>query len=140
MKKILLIPVLLMMLCGLGSCSKSNDSTAIIPTSSIITVGNWKITYFVDNGSDHTSNYAGLKLIFISNGTVTSSNDLFSVNGTWVASLNTEDKLLLNFNTGLQMEQLNHDWHILEKTSIKLRMEDVSGGGGGTRYLTIEKI
>ena len=46
----------------------------------------------------------------------------------------------MNFGvTTSPIAELEKDWHIVEKTSTKLRMEDVSGGAGGTDYLTLER-
>jgi hypothetical protein len=36
-------------------------------------------------------------------------------------------------------DELNDDWHIIEETSTKIRLQDVSGGSGGTDLLTFEK-
>ena len=37
------------------------------------------------------------------------------------------------------LSSLNDDWHILEQTAKKIKLEDVSGGNGGTDYLTFEQ-
>lgn len=34
---------------------------------------------------------------------------------------------------------LSDDWDVLERTDTKIRLIDVSGGNGGTDYLTFEK-
>ena len=49
-------------------------------------------------------------------------------------------KLHINFVTTSEFEELNDDWHILEETSAIIRLEDISGGNGGTDYLTFERI
>lgn len=143
MKKLLLTSLLIVSLSALFlSCSKSDDGTTSNPsTSSILVQSNWRVTYFNDNGSDSTANYNNWKITFIAGGNVAIANDLFSIPGTWSAYQDgSRNKLLLYFNTSFAMiAALNHDWHIVERTSTKLRMEDVSGGAGGTDYLTIEK-
>ena len=126
------------------SCSKSDvGANPASTTSSTITQGNWKVSYVTDNGADHTSDFIGFKLAYAVSGTVTASNDLLTINGTWNAHTDgSQDKLLQNFDivTLASFAYLNEDWHILERTSTKLRMEHVSGGGGMTDYLTIEMI
>jgi hypothetical protein len=125
-----------------SSCAKT-DTTVSSPasTSSIIVQSNWRVTYFSDNGTDHTSDYDGFTFLFNAGGSVAAYNPLLSVNGTW-SSYNDDsrDNLLLNFpNTLAVIAALNHDWHIIEKTNTKLRMQSLSGGPGVTSYLTLEK-
>ena len=145
MKKIKLMSLLMAALATVAvSCSKSEVGTnPAATTSSTVTQGNWKVTYVTDNGVDHTSDFVGFKAAFAVGGTVTASNDLLTINGTW-SSYNddSQNKLLLNFSiaTLASFAYLNEDWHILERTSTKLRMEHVSGGSGVTDYLTIEML
>jgi len=37
-------------------------------------------------------------------------------------------------------DELNDDWHILNETSTKIQLEDVSGGSGEIDLLTFEKV
>jgi len=130
---------------GFTACTKDDTpgsgSTTSTSTSAIIVQGNWKVTYFINNGTDKTSSFAGFSFKFIAGGTVAASNSLLAVNGTW-SSYNddSQNKLLLNFPNSLSFADLNKDWHITEKTSARLVMENISGGGGAASYLTIEKI
>ena len=41
-----------------------------------------------------------------------------------------------NFN---DFEDLNDDWDIISQSSSKIELIDISGGNGGTDYLTFEK-
>jgi hypothetical protein len=36
-------------------------------------------------------------------------------------------------------EDLNDDWDIISRSSTKIELIDISGGNGGTDYLTFEK-
>ena len=125
-----------------SSCAKT-DTTAAAPTttSGIIVQSNWTLTYFSDNGNDHTADYNGFKFLFSAGGSVAAYNTLLSVNGAWSTyNDDSRDNLLLTFpNTLAVIAALNHDWHIIEKTTVKLRMQDLSGGPGVTSYLTLEK-
>ncbi len=135
-----------LLVTGFTSCSKDNTTSAGTNgigtvTSTTIVQGNWKVTYFSDNGTDRTADFNGFKFSFIAGGTVAASNTLLAVNGTWSSyGDDSQEKLVLPFPNSLSFAKLNNDWHIVEKTAIKLRMEDISGGSGGTDYLTIEKI
>jgi len=123
------------------SCSKPDNSNTNTATSTILLQSNWRITYFSENGTDNTSNYNNWKFTFMADANVTIANDLYSIPGNWSTYQDDgRNNLLLYFNTTLSViTALNHDWHIAEKTSTKLRMEDVSGGVGGTDYLTLER-
>ena len=39
----------------------------------------------------------------------------------------------------MDLDELNSDWHIIEQNSNTIKLEDVSGGNGGTDYLTFIK-
>ena len=142
MKKILFVSIPLILLITLfAACSKKEDTVIDTSTSSILIQSNWRISYFSTNGNDSSIYYNNIKLTFTAGGAVAAANDILAVNGTWSTYNNdSRNNLLLNFgNTVAFIAELNHDWHIIEKTSVKLRMEDVSGGAGSTDYLTIER-
>ena len=62
------------------------------------------------------------------------------VNGTWSSGNDdSQDKLYLNFTTS-PFDDLSEDWHVVEQNSSTIKLEDVSGGNGGTDYLTFEKV
>jgi hypothetical protein len=135
--------MLVMVLNTFTACSKKeNTAAATSTTSSIILQGQWRITYFNNSGADSSAAYNGFKLLFTSGGSVAAFNDLFAVNGSWNTYNNdSRDNLFLHFPTTLLLiSALNDDWHIVEKTSVKIRMQDVTAAGGQTHYLTIEKI
>jgi hypothetical protein len=143
MKKILTYSILPVLLLTVFSACSKKDNTVAVPatTSSIIVQGTWRVTYFNDNGTNGTANYNGFAFSFTAAGMVTAANSLLSINGTW-SSYNddSQNKLFLNFPSTLStIAALDHNWHITGKTSIKLVMEDISGAGGGTAFLTIEK-
>ncbi len=142
MKKLISVSILLLFLfSAISSCSKKDNTPAIASTSSILVTTNWRITYFTENGADSTAHYNNIRLTFTAGGAVAISNDILAVNGTWSTyNDDSRDNLLLNFGSSVQLfSALNNDWHIVEKTSTKIRMQDVSGGGSATDYLTIEK-
>ena len=84
---------------------------------------------------------------FANAGVLTASNGANTYNGTWsVTSDNSGDDSPsndLDFNIGFSapsnFAELTEDWNILERTDTKVRLVHVSGGNGGTDYLTFEK-
>ena len=108
--------------------------------------GSWKITKFIDSGNDETSNFNGYLFVFGDNGQVSASNGSNSYSGSWsITDSNSNDDSTddldfnLNFNTSNGFEDLNDDWDFISQSATKIELIDVSGGGGGTDYLTFEK-
>ena len=100
--------------------------------------GNWRITYSYDNG-DETSTYSGYTFTYNANGTVVALKNAISINGTWSNYLDSgTNKLLLSFD-GLTLDNIEEDWNILEFTTTSIVLKNVSGGNGGTDYLTFTK-
>jgi hypothetical protein len=153
MKKLKLIPILaLVFLLNVASmCSDDNDTTNTAdPTPVINTVnqGTWRITLYEDNGVNETNNYANYIFTFNSNGVLTAVNTN-TYNGTWsVTASNSNDDSQddLDFNIAFLApapsaftDDLTDDWDIISYTANKIQLIDVSGGNGGTDYLTFEK-
>ena len=144
MKKLLQISfILALVLGGITSCSKDSSTISVttVATSTLLVQGTWKITYFNDSGTDGTANYNGYIFTFIGGGSVSVINGSIVYNGSWTThNDDSQNKLFMDFGVATSpFAELKKDWHIVEKTSTKLRMEDVSGGAGGTDYLTLER-
>ncbi len=124
-----------------SSCDKNNDDN--ITTASVsntVTTGTWRITYYWDTDHEETSNFTGYSFTFTGGNAVTAVNGGTTVTGTWqTGNDNSTVKLVINFVSPGNFSELSEDWHVLERTNTKIRMQHVSGGGGGTDLLTIEK-
>lgn len=134
----------------LVSCSTSDDSSdnsnntqTVVSTAQS---GNWIITYYYDTDQDETSNFSGYTFTFGSNGVLTATNGGTTVTGTWsVTDSNSNDDspsdLHFNifFSSPANFADLSDDWEIISVTSTKIRLTDVSGGNGGTDFLTFDK-
>jgi hypothetical protein len=98
------------------------------------------VTLYNDCGDDETYHFAGYGFIFDTLGVVTALKDSLTLTGIW--STGTDDGhniFYLHFETTCSFNELNDDWHIMEKTSSKIRLEDISGGNEPNDYLTFEK-
>ncbi len=127
----------------LFSCKKDNDSSSTTTTQLAATVstGSWRITYYWDSNHEETSNFSNYSFVFNSNGTVTASKAASTVTGNW--STRNDDskvKLVLSFSAPADFLEISDDWHTIERTDTKIRLQDISGGNGGTDYLTFERI
>jgi len=124
------------------SCKKNDTATSnTLPTSTVVTQGTWKVTYYNNSGANETTNYTGYSFIFVSGGSVSAISGSLVTNGTWNSyNDDSQNKLYINLGSTPPLSKLKADWHIIEKTSVLIRLEDVSGGSSATDYLTFEKI
>lgn len=154
MKKIKLISTfaLFFMLTTAMTCNDNDDSpsnNSVDPTPVINTVnnGNWRITLYNDSGSIETNNFANYIFTFGANNVLTAVNGSTTVTGVWsVTSDNSLDDSPSNdldfniaFSTPATFTELTEDWNIISYNATKIELIHVSGGNGGTDYLTFEK-
>jgi len=145
MKTILLSIGLLTMATA---CSKWQNNQQQI--TKISTDGTWSISSYIDDGDDETADFSTFRLYFMESG-VLHGTDLLSSSsspyeGTWsLTDSNSNDDSLddldfnMNFNVGNKLDDLSDDWDIISYTDTEIKLIDVSGGGGGTDYLTLTK-
>ncbi|GAB5400006.1 MAG: hypothetical protein Aureis2KO_15910 [Aureisphaera sp.] len=148
------------------SCSKedsadnnsqnNNSSSSVEQVKSIAQSGNWQVTYFWDTDSDETNDFAGYTFRFNNDGSLVATNGSTTMNGTWSvedddsnssgdsdSNDSTDDD---DFNIFFPVpdtndfEDLNDDWDIVSISDNRIELTDVSGGNGGTDFLTFEKI
>ncbi|MEP7197068.1 MAG: hypothetical protein ABI851_11170 [Saprospiraceae bacterium] len=124
----------------ISSCHKQSNSNINQTNNTLIQQGDWKITSYIDKGNDETNHYTNFVFRFGANGTVTAIKTSSTITGTWLTGIDdNQEKLVLYFTTS-PFDELNADWHIISQSATQIKLEDVSGGGGGTAYLTFEKI
>ncbi|MFD2823171.1 hypothetical protein ACFS5M_05785 [Lacinutrix iliipiscaria] len=163
MKKALILAWLLVLSFSLmsGMCSSDDhdddddgghsNAAEIAALENTMESGNWKITYFFDTDSDETSDYTSYIFSFETDGTLVASNVLNTYTGSWsiTDSSSSDDDdddssddidFNINFSTPADFVELSDDWDIILYSSTKIELIDVSGGGGGTDYLTFEKL
>ena len=142
MKKTILFLSLAVVLFSSCQNTDDNSNTAINTTtvSNTITTGSWRVTYYWDTDHEETSSFSGYSFVFGSGNVLTATKNGTAVTGTWSTLLDDSlTKLVLNFATPADFEEISDDWHVVERTATKIRLQDVSGGNGGTDYLTFER-
>ena len=154
MKKIKLISafIFLFIVTIFSSCSDEDDSTvnnSVDPTPviNIVNNGTWRVTLYEDSGVDETSNFTGYNFSFDAGNVLTATNGTNTYSGTWsVTSDNSMDDSPSNdldfniaFSAPANFAELTEDWNIISYTATKVQLVHVSGGGGGTDYVTFEK-
>lgn len=153
MKKLTLLPFLslIFMLNMASTCSgddnnsSSADATPVINT---VTSGTWRVTYYFDTDTDETNHFTGYNFTFGGSNVLTATNGTNTYTGSWSVinddssdDDNPSGDLDFNilFSSPANFADLSDDWDILSRTATKIELIDVSGGNGGTDYLTFEK-
>jgi len=90
--------------------------------------------------------FSGYNFAFDASGTLTASKGGNIFIGTWSVTdgKSNDDSsndlhVNINFTLNNSFEELSDDWHFISYSSAKIELIDVSGGNGGTDYLTFER-
>ena len=144
----LLMTAFLLVLTGTG-CSDDNEGPGNSTEKQIearIQNGTWRITKFIDSEKDETDHFIGYDFTFFDSGVLNANNGVNQYDGTWsITDSNSNDDSMddldfnINFNLTNDFEDLNDDWDIISQSASKIELIDISGGNGGTDYLTFEK-
>lgn len=149
--KIIRLMVMTLLFPGLvmASCTKEDNLTDIQVIEEIesnIRTGTWRIIKFIDSGTDETNQFQGYSFTFSINGVLTAANGVNTYAGTWsITDSNSNDDspddldFNILFNLTNDFEDLNDDWDIITRSPAGIELIDISGGNGGTDYLTFEK-
>ena len=137
------------------SCSDDDktsevDNTNVTAVEDAMQTGSWKITSFIEEGNDETAHFTGYNFTFSENGTLRAANGTTTINGTWSVTHSDDSSddddssshdvdFNIAFANPAEFTELNDDWDILERNGNTLKLIDVSGGNGGTDYLTFTK-
>lgn len=142
MKNLLLSSFACLLLVTTG-CDKEDDvNTEITPAtvSAVLKSGSWKVSYFYDTDHEETNHFTGYNFTFNNDGTVSASNDILTRGGTWSTDIDDgKTELDLNFAAPDDFIEISEDWTVIERTTTTIKLEHVSGGGGGTDQLTFQK-
>ncbi len=164
MKNVFYYAILLMLSFSLlsATCSSNDDdgqdpnnnSVVIAEVTATLQTGTWRITNFVDSGTDETNDFAGYNFTFNNNGTLAANNGSTTVTGTWSitnsgsssSGSSTDDdgnsSSDVDFNIAFasppDFAELTEDWHIVSHTGTRIVLIHISGGNGGTDNLTFE--
>ncbi|MEZ4858935.1 MAG: hypothetical protein R2781_09010 [Flavobacteriaceae bacterium] len=106
-----------------------------------LVTGSWFVNLLDDDGNDETCDYVAYEFVYNLNGTVTATSTSNTKNGYWMVTSSSSGDLdlVLNFeidNEDDPFDDLNDDWDVTNYNSTIIELVDVSGGNGGTDYLT----
>jgi len=143
-KRISLLSILVTCVFLITTASMCDDNNESVLDDSHIQAtlkdGAWHVTYYFDK-QDETSDFSGYNFTFDDNGTAVATKNTTTVNGSWSTenSSNGTVKLIMDFGATSPLDELNEDWRVLEHTDVRIKLEHVSGGNGGTDSLILER-
>jgi hypothetical protein len=127
-----------------GPNQSANNPEAVV---NIVNNGTWRITYYYDTDTDETTSFTGYNFTFGANNVLTALNGTTTYTGAWSvtdSNSSNDDSISdldfnIDFSSPAQFLELSDDWEIIEKSTTVIKLKDVSGGNGGTDYLTFTK-
>ncbi len=146
--KLFAIFIALFTLLGCPNDDDNNDNSSNTPTAiqNIVMQGTWRISYYYDTDHDATNSFSGYNFVFSANNALIASNGTNVYTGIWsITDSNSNDDSISDlhfnilFNWPANFSELSDDWEIISKSEMEIRLRDVSGGNGGTDYLTFTK-
>lgn len=144
MKKIFVLFALI----GLFACKEEPDDTRIYSNAEIsqaLAIGAWRISQYIDSGTDKTGTFSGYSFTFHVNGTLSATKGSSTAYGNWSVTDSLGDDnpggldLNISFTAPAIFEDLSDDWDIKYVSNLRVELEHVSGGNGGTDILKFEK-
>lgn len=139
------------------SCDKNNDDdmlnnlspAQVAELTSIAASGTWTIAFYFDTDKEETNHFSGYTFDFNADGSLVATNGDIEINGTWSITDSdsnddsSDDDSDVDFNIAFSsptdFADLTDDWDIVEFTSVRIELIDISGGNGGTDKLVFEK-
>ena len=152
--------VMVLSLLSFSSCGTddSNDSSenSEIEVSTVNTIatasGTWRVSSYIDDGENETSDYNGYNFTFGDNGVLTATNGTETLVGTWSVTQDNDSSdddgsssndvdfnIFFNVSDDNDFDDLSDDWDIVSVDANMIVLIDVSSGDGSTDRLTFEK-
>jgi len=157
MKKLSIYIVMLSGILSLSTSCAEDDSPSAVganvqPVIEAAASGTWTVTYYYDTDSDDTNHFSGYNFTFGNGNVLTATNGTNTYTGSWSVTdsssnssdddnSNSSNDLDFNiaFSSPANFAELTDDWDIISYSADKIELIDVSGGNGGTDYLTFER-
>ncbi len=140
--RLILTTLLVITVIAVSSCSKDDNSPADpSQTQDNVQSGTWRVTLYNDSGENRTSYFEGFSFTFNTNGTLSAVKGTVTHNGTYSVYRDSGDtKFEITFQaTSGPFEEISEDWRVITQSASKIELINISGGNGGTDYLTFEK-
>ncbi len=107
----------------------------------VLLSGTWKVTSFIHENEDETSEFTNFEFVFNADGTAIATKGALTVNGTWMSY--GDDGVLeidLYFGETEPLEELGEDWKVKNFTTTMIHLVDEVNVSNPERTLILEKI
>ena len=127
--------ITLFVLALLWSCSNSDDdnpSPAGNGVSGGTLSGDWKVSYYYDDGKVETGDFAPYSFRFNSDGSFEANSSARAYAGSWSLgeagddSSSSSNKLVITITGNDKIDDLSDDWLIVSATGSEIRLRDDS--------------
>ena len=129
--------------------NSDDDSNSFANITTDIVKDTWKITRYLDNDIDETSDFASYTFTFKEDGTIDASNDLLTESGTWSYEdssndstdddgIENDEEFIITFLNSNNLDDISEEWHITSATSTQIVLYNISDDGT-TDILTFTK-
>ncbi|WP_236641974.1 hypothetical protein [Dokdonia sinensis] len=136
-----------------NSDSSENNQVEVSAVNSVATAsGTWRVSSYIDDGENETSDYNGYDFTFGDDGVLTATNGTTTLVGTWSVSRDDDSSdddgssdsdvdfnIFFNVSDDNDFDDLNDDWDIVSVDDDTIVLIDISGGDGSTDRLTFQK-
>ncbi|MHA7832230.1 MAG: hypothetical protein ACX93O_14140 [Flagellimonas sp.] len=120
------------------SCSEDDDSNGNLNFSSAdafaltdaVNDGTWRITQFIDDDENKTSDFDEAVFTFNSDGTIDVEMGMNTFSGTWFIELDDDDgdfdelEFDISFSNSNNFDDLSDDWYVIEYGNNRIRLSE----------------
>jgi hypothetical protein len=130
------------------SCSSDDDNNSLnLPLQTEVEadleLGTWRITRFIDDGENETSDFAGYNFTFAESGELTATNGTNTFDGSWRITSdgpNINDfELVIVFNLTNDFQDLTDEWDFISVSVNRIELIDDSDDNDPDDFLTFER-
>lgn len=119
-----------------AACKKSSETAGPVNVGGYLESGSWRVSLFVDNGQDASTDFSGYHFTFGQAGVLTATNSTNNATGYWGSGLDDGvSKLTLFFQSPLNFQRLNDDWNVRNASVSRIELADTSSGGGADQLV-----
>jgi hypothetical protein len=150
MKRLGSLFALFFLIVGCGEDPDPDRNTKLDEVQDVVTVGRWRISYFLDSDKDETADFAEYVFQFQPSGALIATDGPTSLTGSWAVTEDSDSNddidtyedidFDISFVSSPVLSELTEDWEIIAISNTKIELKHISGGNGSTDLLTFDKI
>lgn len=106
-----------------ASCTPDDSNTPSNDVNTIVTNGEWVVSYFWDKTKDETHKFSGYTFYFDDNGVFRALKQGVTTTGTWSVN-SSQTKFILFLSNAAPLEEINDDWLLVERSANLIKLKD----------------